>query len=115
MRDHEREELMDLIRKTADTGIALAGPRKALDAALVAQHTCVTDFLRIVREAYDYAQNHGLPPILPLAPEVMQELANASGSMLLVCELMARGVLYEKDGNDHPSLENTPSAGRVLN
>ncbi len=101
-------KLLEEIRKAADAGIAMVGGRKALDAALATQHQLCAEFFKVVKQSVEYAQEHNQPPLMPLTSEVMELYNNAAGALLMIAELMGRGVLYEKDEQDFDRLETTP-------
>lgn len=105
MSKEEAERLVNEVKNACDTGIAIAGPRRALEAALVTHHKLLSAHFENIKNAYEYAHERGLPKTLPLVGEIMDAYTNAAGSMLVICELMNRGCLWDGDeSNRQPSV-----------
>lgn len=91
----QETEFDNAMEKAADTGIALVGGVKALEAAMRMQHSQIHQFFGAMSAIIEDAQARSVTPMIPVTDELLGVYNNVIASCALVCELMKRGVLDE--------------------
>lgn len=98
------------IEAAAEMGIAIAGHKKALNAALITQHQICSDLFKFLHGAVDISRQKrpGEIPTIRLDDDALDVINNAIGSCAMVVALMSKGCL-DKANMPEENLADDPT------